>query len=330
MIHQQVRRRRRHRYIVLAVALVVVLAIVFAVTRVQSDRRLRREYLNRALEVAETEQDLASRLGELVTGLEGMDRPVMVGILDELRGEAGALVDDLAATGKAPGDLRSGQLYLGIAVARWQEGLTAARAGLITLSETPQDEAALATLTAGLIDLRVGDSAYAGFLGVIESDSSLASAGSFPDFRFVPAAAEEQYQAADLARRVALIPGLAAVENLAVVDVRLDPGPAGEEVGIPVIPVSDRLNADVTIANHGTVASVGSVVLLELVSQDGTKYEDQQVIGALEPGELTSVQYTDLPVQPGKLYEIIATIQVEDDDPSDDTMSFTFIRDAEQ
>jgi hypothetical protein len=70
-------------------------------------------------------------------------------------------------------------------------------------------------------------------------------------------------------------------------------------------------------------------VLLELVSQDGTKYEDQKVIGTLEPGGLTSVQYTDLPVQPGKLYEIIATIQVEDDNPSDDTFSFTFIRDAE-
>jgi hypothetical protein len=329
MIHHQVRRRRRRRFIVPAVVLVVILAVIFAVTRVQSDRQLRREYLNRALEVAESEQDVAGRLGELVAGLENMDRPAMVGILDELRAVTGALFDDLTATATVPGDLRSGQLYLGIAVARWQEGMVATRTALMALSEAPEDEAGLALLSRGLIDLRVGDSAYGGFLGVIQGDPSLDLARPFPDFRFVPASAEQQYQAADLARRVSLIPGLAAVENLTVVDVRLDPGPAGEEMGIPVVPVSDRLNADVTIANHGTVESAGGVVLLELVSQDGTKYEDQQVIGALQPGELTSVQYTDLPVQPGKLYEIIATIEVEDDNPSDDTFSFTFIRDTE-
>ena len=328
MIHHQVRRRRRRRFIVLAVLLVVILAVVFAVTRVQSDRRIRREYLNRALEVAASEQNVAGRLGDLVNGLESMNRPAMVGILDELREETGALVDDLAAAGIVPGELRSGQLYLGIAVARWQEGLAATRTALITLSETPADEAGLVMLSQGLIDLRVGDSAYAGFLGVIQGDSSIDLAQPFPDFHFVPVSAEQQYQAEDLARRVSLIPGLAAVENLAVVDVRLDPGPVGEEMGIPVVPVSDRLNADVTIANHGTVDFAGGVVLLELVSQDGTKYEDQKVISTLEPGGLTSVQYTDLPVQPGKLYEIIATIQVEDDNPSDNTFSFTFIRDA--
>jgi len=46
----------------------------------------------------------------------------------------------------------------------------------------------------------------------------------------------------------------------------------------------------------------------------------------LEPGALGTVSFPGLPAEPGGLYEIVISLGSEDDDPSDDTMSFTFIR----
>ncbi len=180
----------------------------------------------------------------------------------------------------------------------------------------------------GLLDLRVGDRAFAGFLALLEDVDTSALGREFPSVAFVPAADEAQYDADDLVRRLAATPGLEAVENLGVADLRLDPYPVGEQVGLPVVPLSESLMAEVTVANRGSTPVAAGVVTLDLLSQDGTVHQDRAVFGALAPGALVTVGFADLPVQPGKLYEIIVTLSGEDDDPSDDRVTFTFIRDG--
>ena len=329
MSYQQVRRRRRRRILVALVVLIVIAAVAYAVTRLQSERQQRREYLDRALEFAEAEADLAARLADMVLRLERVGRPVMVATLDDLQQGTAEVARDLEALQAPPGDMGPEERYLAIAATRWRDGISRVRLGLIGLSETAMNEDSRDLLQLGLIDLRVGDTAFAAFLGGLDPEE-LASLGlEFPAVAFVPAGGETLFDPAGLAERLILSPGLTVLEDLAVADLRLDPEPVGVQVGLPVIPVSESLNADVTVANRGTVRAVTVRVILELISQDATIETFEQEIAVLEPGAAATLSFTDLPAEPGKLYEIVVSLGSEDDDPSNDRISFTFLRNTD-
>lgn len=326
MSYHEVRRRRRRRVLAAITGLVVILAVAYGVTRWQSERQVSREYLDRALRFADGEADMADRLADMIGRLEQIGRPGMVTILDEVLEETGALAAGLGGGGKPPGELASGDLYLRIAGERWENGVAYLRRGLLALSASSTDENGRQWLHQGLMDLRVGDSAYTGFLEILQGVDTSDLGRDFPEVAFVAAAYEELYDADGLAARLVMTPGLEATENLAVADLHLDPAPVGEQMGLPVVPVSESLSVEVTVANRGTARVASAQVALDLISQDGSIHQDTQRLGALDPGAATTVGFSDLPVEAGKLYEIIVSLVGEDDNPADDQVSFTFIR----
>ena len=329
MSYQQVRRRRRRRYLVALVVLIVIVAVAYAVTRVQSERQMRREYLDQALSFAAAEADLADQLADMVLRLEQIGRPAMVSTLDELQEGTAAVARDLEGLEEPPGELGADDSYLAIAAVRWRDGISRVRLGLIGLSETASDPGSLDLLQQGLQDLGVGDSAFAQFVAGLDQEELTSLGLEFPAVAFIPAGGETLFDAESLAQRLILSPGLTVLENLAVADLHLDPAPIGEQELLPVVPVSESLDADVTVANRGTVRAVAVTVILELVSEDATKVTFEQEIAVLEPGALTTVSFLDLPAEPGKLYEIVVSLGSEDDDPSDDQLSFTFLRNTD-
>jgi hypothetical protein len=329
MSYQQVRRRRRRRILVGLVVLIVVVAVVYAVTRVQSDKQMRREYLDQALAFATSEADLAEQLADMVLRLEQIGRPAMVSTLDELQQGTAEVARGVEGWEAPPGDLGAGDGYLAIAAVRWRDGISRVRQGLIGLSETAMDVASLDLLQQGLMDLGVGDSAFAEFRGGLDEEELTSLGFDFPLVAFVPPGGESFYDAEKLAGRLILTPGLTVLEDLAVADLRLDPAPIGEQLSLPVVPVSDSLDADVTVANRGTVRAVAIKVILELVSQDATIDRYEEEIAVLEPGALTTISFLGLVAEPGKLYEIVVTLDGEDDDPSNDVVSFTFLRNTD-
>lgn len=326
MSYQQVRRRRRRRLLVTLVVLIVIAAVGYAVSRAASESQVRREYLDRALAFAAAEADLAERLADMLLRLEQIGRPAMAETLDGLQRDTAQLARDLEEIGSPPGDLGTADRYLFIAATRWRDGIALVRRGLLGLSEAAMDQEGRDLLHQGLTYLRVGDAAFSGFLaGLTEGDRTFPGR-EFPAVAFVPPGGESLFDAGKLADRLILSPGLAVLENIAIADLRLDPAPIGEQVGLPVVPFSENLDADVTVANRGTVRAVGITVVLEFLSQDGTKERFEQAIAVLEPGALTTVGFSGLPAAGGKLYEIVVSLAGEDDVPADDRLSFTFIR----
>ena len=328
MSYHEVRRRRRRRVLAAAVGLLVILGVAYGVTRWQSDRQVSREYLDQALDFAHGEAELAGRLADLVDRLEQIGRPGMVTILDELQESTISLTAGLREAGEPPGELASGDLYLHIAADRWEDGVASLRRGLLALSASGTDESGRGWLQQGLMDLRVGDTAYAGFLEILEGVDLSDLGRDFPEVAFIAAADEAVYDADGLAQRLVMTPGLEATQNLAVADLHLDPAPVGEQMGLPVVPLSESLGVEVTVANRGTARMASGEVALDLISQDGSIYQESRSLGALEPGAATAVGFADLPVEPGKLYEIVVSLVGEDDNPLDDEVSFTFIRNS--
>jgi len=332
MTYPTFRRRRRRRTLVAVVVAAVILAVAVAVALARSDRQASREYLDAVFDVATGEEDLAAQFTDLVGRLREMDRPVVTQSLELLEAEAGVLVEELARS-EAPGDgdLFRANSFLSIAVVSWRDGLTGFRQAILTLSNDPLDEAGRAQLEASLNDLRVGDSAYKEFQATVRLATEAGTlAESFPGVAFIPVAMVDELTVDAITRQVMQAPGLGVVVNLAIADIKLEPGPTGERNGIPVVPVSDTLSAEATISNRGTVPVDTIVVKMTMVSNEGDTYEVSRGIERLEPGELTTVTFTDLPVKGGLLYDVVFALDGQDDDPTDDRESFRFLRNADE
>lgn len=332
MTYPTFRRRRRRRTLVAVVVAAVILALAVAVALARSDRQASREYLDAAFDVVTGEQTLAGQFADLVDRIRELERPIVAQSLELLEGDAAVLVEELGrAEAPGKGDLFRAGSFLSIAVASWRDGLTGFRQAILTLSNDPLDATGSAQLEAALNNLRVGDAAYAEFQALVRvTPEAEVLAEPFPSVKFIPIALVEEFTVAAIVRKMLQAPGLGVVVNLAIADMRLDPGPTGERNGIPVIPVSETLTAEATISNSGTVPVDTIVVVLTMVSNDGERYEESRGIERLEPGELTTVTFENLPVQGGRLYEVAIALGGQDDDSTDDRLAFQFLRNADE
>jgi hypothetical protein len=319
--------------VLVAVAVAAVIAVLaVAVGLARSDRQAAREYLDGAFDVATGQRGLVVQFTDLVDRLRELERTVVTQRLDLLVADAGVLVEELSRLEPpGSGDLFRADAFLTIATASWRDGLTGFRQAILTLSNDPLDEAGRAQLAAALNDLSVGDAAYEEFQATVRVvPEAEALAVPFPGVEFVPIARIEEFTVEAIGKSMLQAPGLGVIVNVGIADVKLEPGPTGERNGIPVVPVSDSLTAEATISNRGTVPVDGIVVNLSMVSNTGETYEESRTVERLEPGALTTLTFVDLPVQGGRLYEIVFALGGTDDDPTDDRDSFQFFRNADE
>jgi hypothetical protein len=321
------RRRRRRRNLIVFGVIAVILGAVYGITKSQGERELTRSYLDVAFQVASGESDAAGAFVDIVVNLEDYNRATLLANLEELETSTDQLVTTLGA-GEPPSDLVRAHAFLQIAAASWRSGMSDARAGLTVLSSNPLDEDAAAALDRGLVDLRVGDRAYAGFLSEVAGADTSQLEGGFPDTSFVPAEHIDLFDSRELARRMFITPGITPTDDIAVADINLDPAPVGESEGLPVVPVSTEQSVTVTISNRGNLGATGITVSLRLLSNTGDLYEDSQDIAGLEGGAKTSLTFANLPVSPGVTYEVSVSVPGGDDDPDNDSITFRFVVNA--
>ena len=302
----------------------VVIAIAFGVTRAAGETELTRAYLDLAFDVVETEQEAAVAFSSMIENIEDFNRAAMIKLLEQLEADTAGLVDQLDEA-DPPESLEVGHLFLRIATTTWRSALSDARSGLVALADSPLDEDGLETLTRGLVDLRVGDSAYAGFLSSLANIDTDLQGGGPPVVTFVPSGQEGLFDAQELARRLFLNENLGPVQNVAVADLRLEPGTVGRQEGLPVLAVTPNQTAEVTISNRGNIPTASIGIQLSLINNDGALWEARQEIPLLEGGELTTLIFSDLPVEPGAIYEIIVTSLFDDDEDEDNMLSMLFL-----
>jgi hypothetical protein len=319
------RRRRRRRLLIGVVVVGVLLAVAYGVTRIQSSDALRREYLDTALSVAKGEEGLAERFSALIIELQDTDRTLMVETLEYLEESVNLLVGELASV-TPPSGLQRAAVYLDVATASWRDGIEQIKAAILVFAESEGDPVDTLALDLGLMDLRIGDATYGRFIEALAADEIDLGERVFPNVTYNPDDQAGLFDADDVLRRLLLSELLGAVRDLAVSDLNLDPGPTGEEAGIPVVPYSEQLDAAVTIANRGNVFVEQASVVLQVVSNEGDFAEFEQTVGELQPGQLTALLFENLPVTPGKIYEVIVTLPDGDDDRTNDRLSIVFVR----
>ena len=318
------RRRRRRRTLVVLAVVGAVLGVAYGVIQAQGERQTARAYLDVAYDVASTASEIRDSLQTMVADIEDYNRATLVERLGEMEASAEEIVARLVDI-EPPETLTEASMFLRIAAASWRSGISDTRAGLLALSANPLDEQGLDTLTLGLIDLRVGDRAYSGFLtGLGDVDTTL-QGGPFPVVAMIPVEDEILYEPRDLARRMFLSGTIAPVDDVALADLKLEPGPVGVRDGLPVVAVTADQQAQVVVSNRGNVAVTGIVVRLRLVSNAGDLYEVEQEVPGLEAASATLLVFTNLPVDPGITYEITVSVQRTDDDEENNSQQLLFI-----
>ena len=318
------RRKRRRRTLVILIVVGVVLGVAYGVVEAQGERETARAYLDIAREAIDTAAEISTALSTLVAEIEDYNRATLVERLGQMEASAEEIVTRLIDV-DAPPDLTEASMFLRIAAGAWRSGMSDTRAGLLALSANPLDEEGLSTLTLGLIDLRVGDRAYGGFLSSLGDIDTTLQGGPFPSIALVPAEDEALYEPRDLARRMFLAGSIAPVDDIAVSDLKLEPGPVGVRDGLPVLAVSATQSAQVVVTNRGNVDVTGITVRLQLVSNDGELYEAEQEVPGLEATSSTLLTFAGLPTSAGSTYEITISLGRADDDEENDSQKFLFI-----
>lgn len=306
----------------------IVVAIAFGVTRAAGEAELTRAYLDLAFDVITTEDQVAEDFTAMIVDIEDFNRATMIELLQDLESDTAAQVDALD-TADPPESLVQAHLFLRIATTTWRSALSDARNGLVALADDPLDADGLEQLQRGLIDLRVGDTAYAGFLSELADVDTTLQGGRPPAVVFVPSANEHLFVPQELARRLFLAPSLGPVQNVAIADLRLDPASVGQQEGLPVLALVGEQRAEVTVSNRGNISAAAIPVQLSLISNEGTLWEARQTIDLLEGGSLTTIVFSEIPIEAGVTYEIVATSLFDDDQDEDDTFSMRFVVNAE-
>ncbi len=306
-----------------ALVVVTIVAVVALAQRYRSQERGITEYLTVADSVASTESDAARDLGELLSSMPQMQRPELLRRLGLLMTATGAARDELAGLDIPPATATANG-FLTAATRSWANAATGLEDAVTTIIDDPGDTSGVVRL-AGALDLfRVGDVAYEGFLEAVgELDEGLVPA-ELPEVRFVDPGSPFDAQLLTLQLQSTYRLG----EHVDVsVTASTTPAPAGTDGTTPVLPFAQTIGAQVVVANVGNEPTPPITVTLTLVpSADGEAVTLQQSLASLDAAQAGTVEFGDIAVVPGVLYELTATAATDGDvNPDDNAWKMVFI-----
>ncbi|HWL48319.1 MAG TPA: hypothetical protein VNT92_00440, partial [Acidimicrobiia bacterium] len=119
--------------------------------------------------------------------------------------------------------------------------------------------------------------------------------------------------------------GIALRPGLQVSSITSDPLWNVDPSDQAVVPATELLNFSVVVGNAGNVASEPEPIELTLTGESDPVVLSEMV-PVLEPGEQTAVQFLEIPVIPGALYEVAANLPAitNDVDLEDNVVSVLF------
>jgi hypothetical protein len=325
--------RRRRRGLWAAAVLTLGGLVFLAAGTLRSDTRALASYLDTTRSIADRESRLASVFQDMVTRLDQLERTALLAGLVDLEETSDQAVADLAATRGPPGAAEAHGLLL-VALGSWRDALVAFDEALLLVVDEPDNPQGPLELQAALAELGIGDRAYGRFrtlAGELRQELDVQSAG-LPEVSFLPADNPLAYSVDDIIHRARASGLLTLRRDVAVATVKLDPGPVGDQNGIPVVPIADAFSVLAGIINQGNQTESSLVVDLVLERENGTPpYQAQSTIIELAPGASQIVTFGDVPALAGQQSVLSITVQPlegEADVENNTHPAYAFIRDG--
>jgi len=320
--------RRRRRRLILFMILALAVALIALAVRYRTDERRASDYMAQATQIAQNEAGLAASLTAMLTALGGLERQDLLNQIDSLGSQVAGDVQLLAAQ-EVPASVAEANGYLTVALGAWRDAMTSLDdAVLLILDSVDEDPVGESALT-GVFDLlRVGDLAYQGFLDARSRIEGDVAAGSIPDVDYVGPGVANLYDGVVIATRLRATRQLGGRHDISIT-ARTVPEPLGTSNGRPVVPASDTFEVLVVVTNEGNLIEESIRVALELglSSGDDAPTLREQLILSLDAGEARTVEFADLDLVPGELYNLQITASItQDADPLNNVFELVFFR----
>jgi len=315
-------RNRRRRGALLALVLVSIVAVVLITAgNLRSDTRALVAYLEEARAVALEHSDQSVEFkGQVISGLQILDRDQLMTLMTQIVEAASSATTRLGLV-EAPPSAAGADAALSLAATSWENGLTSFEDALLEVVDTPASLVAIGNLADVLVDLEVGDRAYARF---VEQADKLRSEtdveiGEYPDVGYLSVALSSLTYAERLAGIASRSEGLVLSRDLAIATVRLDPEETGGVTdGAPILPNTETLLIQVVVVNQGNRDEENVMVSLLLQGPEGTMLEERsESLADLEAGNSVTVEFADVAVTSGE--QLVATIGIQFVDGEVDT-----------
>ncbi len=306
-------RRRRRRGALLALVLVSVIAVVLiAASSLRSETRALVAYLEEARTVAlEHHEHSIEFKDHVISGLQNFDRDRLTTLMTQMIETARNTVIQNEST-EVPTSAAGADAAMSLALVSWEAGLSGFEAALLEVVDDPESAVAIGNLADILVELEVGDRAYARFVEEADELRSQADVeiGEFPDAGYLSVALSSLTYAERLAGIAARSEGLALSRDLAIATVRLDPeGTGGVTDGAPILPNTDTLLVQIVVVNEGNRDEEDLTVSILLQDGGGNVLEERsENLSELEAGGSVTVEFADLAVTAGE--KLVATISV--------------------
>ncbi|NND04191.1 MAG: hypothetical protein HKN91_15535 [Acidimicrobiia bacterium] len=323
--------RRRRRRMVAFVVLAAVIGLFALAVRYRTEERRTTEYLGLAIEIAENESGVAESLRQMLTGLGDLERQDLLNQIDSLGAQISNDVQALAAQ-EVPAAVAEAHGFLTVALTSWQDAITSMDdAVLLILDADEEGLSGEAALTIVFGQLRVGDLAYEGFLlARLELEGDLADE-PIDNVDFVAVGTENLFDGATITERLRNTIRLDGRHDVSVT-ARTDPMPLGEQNGRPVVPSSETYSVLAVITNEGNLREEGISVTMSIQIASGAEsaVTREQLVLSLDPGQATTIEFSDLQLVPGELYDLQVTASItQDADPFNNTFNLSFYRNQE-
>jgi hypothetical protein len=290
----------------------IVAVVLIAAGSLRSDTRALVAYLEEARSAALEHSDRSMDFKDhVISNLQALDRDRLTTLMTQMIETAAAATNRLDST-EVPPAAAGAAAALSLATTSWETAVTEFKGALLEVVDDPDNAVAIGNLADVLVDLEVGDRAYARFVEQAdklrgETDVEI---GDFPDVGYLSVALSSLTYAERLASVASRSEGLTLSRDLAIATVRLDPEETGGVTdGAPIIPNTETLLIQVVVVNQGNRDEQDVMVSLLLQNEEGTSLEDHtEDLGGLEAGGSVTIEFADLAVTAGE--KLVATISV--------------------
>ncbi|MGI9609438.1 MAG: hypothetical protein ACR2NL_03995 [Acidimicrobiia bacterium] len=310
------------------VVLAVVIGLLALAVRYRTEERRTTEYLGLAIQIAENESGLSESMRQMLSELGNLERQDLLNQIDSLGAQVSNDVQALADQ-QVPAAVAEVHGFLTVALNSWQSAITAMDDAVLLILDEDEDELSGGAALTSVFDLlRVGDLAYDGFLEArLELEGEFAEE-PIADVDFVAVGTENLFDGETIAERLRNTLRLGGRHDISVT-ARTDPMPLGQQNGRPVVPSSDTYAVLAVITNEGNLREEGISVTMSLELSSGSEaaVTREQLVLSLDPGQATTIEFSDLQLVPGELYDLQVTASItQDADPFNNTFNLSFFR----
>ncbi|MGH8872979.1 MAG: hypothetical protein ACRDWS_13495 [Acidimicrobiia bacterium] len=299
--------------------------VAVVVSGAGADTRAELEYLDAMHETASELSMGGDTLRVVISRLSRIERTELVTATDGIREDLETALE-LVEGGPPSESLVAANAVYRQALEAWTVGVSGFTSGILAAADDPSSTVVVDNIANALAELRAGDRLYTDLVRELGMEEVPEPVGPMPEVVMLPAEGELlTLSLAYVEASRSVNSGIALRPGLKVTSISSNPLWNVNPDDRAVVPSTGLVTFSVVVSNAGNVASESERLELT-VGGASEPVVLSETVPILEPGEQTAVQFVDIPVVPGGLYEVIAGLPelTNDIDLEDNALSVMF------